>query len=49
MSKRQKYHAKKNFSWEKMNEFFQQELSETLPEFPKRVELNLPKLNVPKL
>jgi len=48
-SKRQKYYAKKNFSWEQMDKFLQKELDNNLPEFPKRVELNLPKLNVPNL
>ena len=48
-SKRQKYYAKKNFSWEKMDELFQKELNENIPDFPKKVSLNLPKLNTPTL
>ena len=48
-SKRQRYYSEKNFSWKQMDKFIQQELNENLPEFPKRVELNLPQLNIPQL
>lgn len=39
----------KEFSYEKMVEVLDSILSQTVPEFPKQIELNLPKLQLPKL
>ena len=49
LGKKQKYHAKENFSWEKMKELVGDILDKNIPEFPKQVELKLPKLKLPKL
>ena len=49
LSQKQKYYAKKNFSWEKMKELVGNILTTNIPEFPKQVELTLPKLELPKL
>ena len=48
-SSKQKTYAKNNFSWDKMKELIDSILTNNIPEFPKQVELNLPKLNLPKL
>ncbi len=48
-SKRQKYYAQKNFSWEQMKELVGETLDEVLPNFPKQMELKLPELNLPTL
>ena len=48
-SKKQKHHIKTNFSWEKMKELVEKILDKNIPEFPKQVELKLPKLQLPKL
>ncbi len=48
-SKKQKYYAKENFSWGEMKKLVGKILSSNVPDFPKQVELNLPKLNLPKL
>lgn len=48
-SKKQKYYAKSNFSWDKMKELVKNSLEKNVPEFPKQVELSLPKLQLPKL
>ena len=40
---------RKNFSLDKMTEELGIILERTLPDFPKQIELNLPKLNLPKL
>ena len=47
--KRQAYKSKNEFSWNKMKEVLESRLDELIPEFPKQVELKLPKLNLPKL
>ena len=47
--KQQKQFAKTNFSWKKMQELVESSLDRLIPEFPKQVELSLPKLNLPKL
>ena len=47
--KQQKQFAKTNFSWEKMQELVESSLDRIIPEFPKQVELSLPKLNLPKM
>ena len=47
--KQQKQFAKTNFSWEKMQELVESSLDRIVPEFPKQVELSLPKLNLPKM
>ena len=49
--KRQAYHSKQNFSFEKMNEKMSEYLKR-IPEFPKQVQLKLPqlkKIELPKL
>ena len=48
-SKKQRHHVKNNFSWEKMKELVGSILDKNIPEFPKQVELKLPKLKLPKL
>lgn len=48
-SKKQKYYAQNNFSWDKMKELVKNSLEKNVPEFPKQVELSLPKLQLPKL
>jgi len=40
---------RKNFSLEKMQEVIDQIFTKYLPEFPKEVKVNIPKLNLPKL
>ena len=50
-AKRQAYYSKTNYSWEKMQEKLDNLLTTYLPEFPKEIKLNLPKLkkvNLPK-
>lgn len=49
LGKRQRHYAKTNFSVEKMAEKLDAILSQRLPEFPKQVQLELPKLQLPKL
>jgi hypothetical protein len=48
-AKQQKQHAKTNFSWEKMKDLVGTILDHNIPDFPKQVKLELPKLNLPKL
>ena len=48
-SKKQAHHSKTNFSFEKMKEKLNEILDTKIPEFPKQVQLQLPKLNLPKL
>jgi len=43
--KRQAYYSKTNFSFKKMEELLDQLLTQYLPEFPKQVTLQLPKLD----
>ncbi len=53
--KRQGYHSRTNFSYEKMKTLLDDILSDKLPNFPTRVELKLPKMskidlpNLPKI
>jgi len=47
--KRQAYYAKTNFSWDKMKDLVGNKLEEIIPEIAQEVNLNLPKLNLPKL
>jgi glycosyltransferase involved in cell wall biosynthesis len=49
LAKRQRHYTKTNFSLEMMAEKLDSILSQHLPEFPKQVELSLPKLELPKL
>jgi glycosyltransferase involved in cell wall biosynthesis len=44
MSKRQSHFSKSNFSWENMKDLIGKTLDENVKEFPKQVELVLPKL-----
>jgi len=46
---RQAYKSKNEFSWDKMFEKVDQILTKRIPEFPKEVQLQLPKLELPKL
>ena len=48
-AKRQAYKSKEEFNWEKMKEKLSLKLDEIIPEFPKQMELKLPKLNLPSL
>ena len=43
-AKQQKNYSKSNFSFEKMEEIVSQLLEKNIPEFPKQIELKLPKL-----
>jgi glycosyltransferase involved in cell wall biosynthesis len=49
LAKRQRHYTKTTFSLEMMAEKLDLILSQYLPEFPKQVELSLPKLELPKL
>ena len=49
LGKRQGHHSKTNFSWNGMKDKLDSILSTNIPEFPKQVELSLPKLNLPTL
>jgi len=48
-AKRQAYRSKTEFSWGQMKEKLSNILSSNIPEFPKEVKLELPKLQLPKL
>jgi glycosyltransferase involved in cell wall biosynthesis len=51
-AKRQAYHSKTNFSWDKMKEKIDNILSTNIPEFPNQIQLKLPqlkKVGLPKL
>jgi hypothetical protein len=51
-AKRQGYHSRTNFSFDKMKEKLDTVLTERIPEFPKQVQISLPKLKkieLPKL
>jgi len=47
--KKQAYHSTSNFSWGMMRDLLDSRLTELIPDFPKQVELKLPKLNLPTL
>lgn len=47
--KKQKQYSKTNFSFEKMQDLISELLEKNVPEFPKQIELKLPKLELPKL
>jgi glycosyltransferase involved in cell wall biosynthesis len=47
--KRQGYRSKTEFSWDKMLERVDEVLTQRIPDFPKEVPLELPKLQLPKL
>jgi glycosyltransferase involved in cell wall biosynthesis len=49
LAKRQAYHSKENFSLSKMGEKLMEILEQNIPEIPKEVKLELPKLQLPKL
>ena len=46
---RQTYKSKTEFSWDKMKEKLDSILTSRIPEFPKEIQLQLPKLELPKL
>jgi len=46
---RQAYYSKTNFSWDKMVEKLDSIFTNRIPEFPKEIKLELPKLQLPKL
>jgi glycosyltransferase involved in cell wall biosynthesis len=48
-AKRQAYRSKTEFSWDKMKEVLDNILTNKIPEFPKEIKLELPKLQLPKL
>ena len=49
LAKRQAFKNKKDFSLDKMTKLLGTILDNNVPEFPKQVQLELPKLNLPKL
>ena len=49
LAKRQAFKNKKDFSLDKMTELLGTVLDNNVPEFPKQVQLSLPKLELPKL
>ena len=49
LGRRQRHYAKTNFSLDMMAEKLDLILSQRLPEFPKQVQLELPKIQLPKL
>lgn len=49
LAKKQSHKIKINFSFENMTEVLGKILNNNLPEFPKQIELKLPKLDLPKL
>ena len=49
LAREQRKFSKDNYSFEKMTERLHSILDSKLPDFPKQVELSLPKLNLPKL
>ena len=49
LAKQQKNFSKKEFSFDKMEKVLHSLLEKYLPEFPKQVQLTLPKLELPKL
>ncbi len=49
LGKRQGYHSKENFSWDNMKNLLSSLLEKNIPEFPKEISLELPKLKLPKL
>jgi len=49
LAKQLGFRNSKDFSFESMTKLLGEILDESLPEFPKQVELNLPKLDLPKL
>tara|TARA_Y100000592_G_scaffold99867_1_gene177540 strand:- start:2719 stop:4014 length:1296 start_codon:yes stop_codon:yes gene_type:complete len=48
-SRKQKHFAKTNFSWENMRDLVDTILEDNLPEFAEQVQLQMPKLELPKL
>jgi len=48
-SRKHKQFTKDNFSFEKMKELIKQLFNDNVPQFAQQVELNLPKLKLPKL
>jgi len=48
-AKRQAYRSRTEFSWDKMKEKLNLILTSNIPEFPKEIKLELPKLQLPKL
>ena len=49
LSKRQGYKSRTEFSYQKMVEVLGEVITKYVPDFPKQIELNLPKLDLPKL
>ena len=49
LAKRQASHIKRNYSYEKMVETLSNYMTQYVPDFPSQIELNLPKLDLPKL
>ena len=48
-ARKQKHFAKSNFSWENMRDLVDTILEDNLPEFAEQVQLQMPKLELPKL
>ena len=49
MAKKQSTHVRKSFTYKHMVETLDNLLTQYVPDFPKQVELSLPKLDLPKL
>ena len=49
LSRKQPKHIKDNFTLEHADKLYEQVLSKYIPEFPKAIELKLPKLDLPKM
>lgn len=49
LGKKQKHFSKTNFAFENMQTILAAQLDKYVPDFPKKVELTMPKLNLPKL
>lgn len=49
LAKRQGHRSRTEFSFEAMTKLLEKILDKNLPEFPKQIQLNLPKLELPKL
>lgn len=49
LGKKQRHFSKSNFSFENMQTILNEQLDKYVPDFPKKVELTMPKLNLPKL
>jgi glycosyltransferase involved in cell wall biosynthesis len=49
LGKKQRHFSRSNFSFENMQSILDEHLTKYVPDFPNKVELTMPKLNLPKL